>query len=175
MSTAATPRKARMRIFRAADAYEVDERIMPMEGLDEHVLAGFQQLEAHGIENGHKVRCLFQEEAGTGMSLIHIWYKSGFVLPQHKHNADCVYYVVAGEIHAGGMVVGQGDGLFIPKDHDYTYEAGPDGVELLEFRNAATFNIVFNGKDSKQWSRIVAAADSNADAWKLQSKPPERR
>jgi mannose-6-phosphate isomerase-like protein (cupin superfamily) len=175
MSSTAAPRTARMRIFRAADACELDERIMRMEGLDETVLAGFQRIEGHGIENGHRVRCLFQEEAGAGMSLVHIWYKSGFVLPQHRHNADCVYYIIAGEIHAGSVVVGQGDGLFIPKNHDYTYTAGPDGVELLEFRNAATFNIVFNGKDPNQWARIIAATDSNADAWKSQTKPPERR
>jgi hypothetical protein len=175
MSITAAPRKARMRIFRAADACEVDDKIMPMEGLDENVLAGFRDLESHGIENGHQVRCLFREESGTGMSLVHIWYKSGFILPQHKHNADCVYYVIAGEIHAGNAIVGQGDGLFIPKDHDYTYAAGPDGVELLEFRSAAMFNIVFNGKDSDQWTRIIAAADANADNWKSQKKPPERR
>jgi mannose-6-phosphate isomerase-like protein (cupin superfamily) len=173
MSSAAAPR-ARMRIFRAADAREVDETIMPMEGLDESVLAGFQRIEGHGIENGHQVRCLFQD-AAAGMSLVHIWYKSGFVLPQHRHNADCVYYVIAGEIHAGSVVVRQGDGFFVPKDHDYTYAAGPEGVELLEFRNAATFNIVFNSKDPNQWARIVAAVDSNANAWQSQTKPPERR
>jgi mannose-6-phosphate isomerase-like protein (cupin superfamily) len=175
MSSTAAPRKARMRIFRAADAYPVDEKMMPMEGLDEQVLSGFQQIEAHGIGHGHQVRCLFQDEAGAGMSLVHIWYKSGFILPQHKHNADCVYYVIAGEIHAGSVVIGQGDGLFIPRDHDYTYTAGPHGVELLEFRNAAIFNIVFNGKDSNQWTRIMAAVDSNVESWKSQTKPPERR
>jgi mannose-6-phosphate isomerase-like protein (cupin superfamily) len=175
MASAAASKKARMRIFRAANAYEVDEKIMRMEGLDENVRAGFQRVEKHGIDNGHKVRCLFQEHSGAGMSLIHIWYKSGFVLPQHKHDADCVYYVIAGEIHAGSAVVGQGDGLFIPKDHDYTYTAGPDGVELLEFRNAAAFNIVFNGTDANQWNRMIAAADANVDAWKAQMKPPERR
>jgi hypothetical protein len=164
-----------MRIFRAADAYELDEKIMPMEGLDEDVLAGFRQLEAHGIENGHQVRCLFREDVGAGLSLVHIWYKSGFILPQHRHNVDCLYYVIAGEIHAGSAVVGQGDGLFIPKDHDYTYAAGPEGVELLEFRSATAFNIVFNGKDSNQWTRISAAADANADAWKSQIAPPKRR
>ena len=174
MSSAAAPRTARMRIFRAADAYEVDETIMPIKGLDQSVLAGFQRIEGHGIENGHQVRCLFQEAAAR-MSLVHIWYKSGFVLPQHRHNADCIYYIIAGEIRAGGAVIGQGDGLFIPKGHDYTYTAGPDGVELLEFRNAATFNIVFNGKDSNQWTRIITAVDSNVDAWKSQTKPPQRR
>jgi hypothetical protein len=175
MTSTAVPRKSRMRIFRAADAYEVDDKMMPMEGLDEKVVAGFRQIEAHGIENGHQVRCLFQDEAGAGMSLVHIWYKSGFILPQHKHNADCVYYIIAGEIHAGSVVVGQGDGLFIPKDHDYTYTVGPAGVELLEFRNAATFNIVFNGKDPNQWTGISTAVDSNVELWKSQTKPPERR
>ena len=169
------PRGARMRIFRAAEAYEVDETIMPMAGLDENVLAGFQQVSGSGLEDGHRVRCLFQDKTGTGMSLVHIWYKSGFVLPQHRHDADCVYYVIAGEIHAGNAVVGQGDGLYIPKDHDYTYMAGPEGVELLEFRNTATFNILFNGKDPGQWTRIAAAATVNAEAWKLQTKPPARR
>ena len=170
-----TPRSSRMRIFRAAEGIELDETIMPMAGLDENVLAGFQQVAGSGLENGHRVRCLFQDKTGTGMSLVHIWYKSGFLLPQHRHDADCVYYVIAGEIHAGNAVVGQGDGLYIPKDHDYTYRAGPEGVELLEFRNAATFNILFNGKDPGQWTRMAAAAKDNADAWKLQTKPPVRR
>jgi len=169
------PKKARMRIFRAKDAYEVDEKIMPVEGLDEKVLAGFKQIADCGIENGHQVRCLFREEAGTGLSLVHIWYKSGFVLPQHSHDADCLYYVIAGEIHAGKVILGQGDGFLIPKNHDYTYAAGPEGVELLEFRNAATFNIVFNGKDPQQWTRMIDAAESNAETWKSQTKPPVRR
>ena len=175
MSSAAPERRARMRIFRAANACEVDEKIMPMEGLDGNVIAGFQQLESHGIANGHRVRCVFREETGAGLSLVHIWYKSGFIVPQHRHNVDCLYYVIAGEIHAGSAIVGQGDGLFIPKDHDYTYAAGPEGVELLEFRNAATFNIVFNGKDGGQWNRIAAAVDANAHAWKAQLEPPKRR
>ena len=169
------PRGARMRIFRASDAYEIDETIMPMVGLDENILAGFQQVAGSGLENGHRVRCLFQDKTGTGMSLVHIWYKSGFVLPQHRHDVDCVYYVIAGEIHAGNAVVGQGDGLFIPKEHDYTYVAGPEGVELLEFRSAATFNIRLNGKDPGEWARMAASAKANADAWKLQTKPPVRR
>lgn len=169
------PRGARMRIFRASEAYELDETIMPMAGVDDNVLAGFQQVAGSGLENGHRVRCLFQDKTGTGMSLVHIWYKSGFVLPPHKHDTDCVYYVIAGEIHAGNAVVGQGDGLFIPKDHDYTYTAGPEGVELLEFRSAATFNIMLNGKDPDQWTRIAAAAEANAEAWKSQTKPPVRR
>ena len=170
-----TPRGARMRIFRASDAYEVDETIMPMTGVDESVLAGFQEVAGSGLENGHRVRCLFQDKTGSGMSLVHIWYKSGFVLPQHRHDSDCVYYVIAGEIRAGNAVVGQGDGLFIPKDHDYTYVAGPEGVELLEFRNAATFNIMLNGKDPGQWTRMAESAKANADAWRAQTKPPARR
>jgi hypothetical protein len=55
------------------------------------------------------------------------------------------------------------------------YTAGPDGVELLEFRNAATFNIVFNGRDPRQWTRMVQAAEDNAEAWKRQKEPPARR
>lgn len=168
-------RSSRMRIFRAAEAYEVDETVMPMAGLDENVLAGFLQVAGCGLENGHRVRCVFQDKTGPGMSLVHIWYKSGFVLPQHRHDADCVYYVIAGEIRAGNAVVGQGDGLFIPKDHDYTYMAGPEGVELLEFRSVATFNIMLNGKDPDQWTRMAAAAEANAEAWKSQTKPPQRR
>jgi hypothetical protein len=164
-----------VKIFRADDAREVDGEVMAMEGMDEAVLAGFRQLAGHGLEEAQRLRCLFRTSGTPGLSLVHIWYKSGFVLPNHRHGADCVYYIIAGEIHMGGVVLRQGDGMFIPKDCDYMYTAGPDGVELLEFRNAATFNIVFNGRDPRQWTRMVQAAEDNAEAWKRQKEPPARR
>ena len=167
-------RRSRMRIFRDEDARVVDDEIMPMEGVDARILEGFKQLAGHGLEQAQTIRCLFRDEA-RGMSLVHIWFKSGFILPQHKHDADCVYYIIAGEIHAGSVVLRQGDGMFIPKDHDYTYIVGPQGVELLEFRNAAQFNIVLNANDAGQWQRMASAAKKNAEAWKRQLRPPARR
>jgi hypothetical protein len=30
---------------------------------------------------------------GLGMSLTTAWFKSGYSLPLHTHNADCLYYI----------------------------------------------------------------------------------
>jgi mannose-6-phosphate isomerase-like protein (cupin superfamily) len=164
-----------IRTFRWEDAAEVDGEIMAMEGVDDAVQAGFRQLAGNGLEEAQKIRCLFRDSGDPGSSLVHIWYKSGFVLPRHRHDADCVYYIIAGEIQMGNVVLRQGDGMFIPKNRDYMYSVGPDGVELLEYRNASRFNIVFDGRDSAQWTRMVQAAKDNADAWKQQNEPPARR
>jgi hypothetical protein len=70
------------------------------------------------------------------MSLVHAWFGPNFQLFRHSHPryGDCLYYIVAGEIIMGSRTLKAGDGFFVPNGAPYKYSAGPNGVEVLEFR-----------------------------------------
>jgi imidazolonepropionase-like amidohydrolase len=46
-----------------------------------------------------------------------------------------------------------------------TAEAGPDGVEVLEFRIATSFDMKIFDRTVEQWKPIVAAAEANYETW----------
>jgi quercetin dioxygenase-like cupin family protein len=162
-----------MTIFRGSDARDVQEH-MPSIGIDAGVEAGLGKLvEAVGtypLTSGTKAVLLFKEPGDRGMSLGYAWFKSGYVLPRHSHNADCLYYVLGGELHMGSQTLRKGDGVFIPADAGYTYEAGPNGVEVLEFRNATQFHLMFQGNDEAHWDRIASVLKNNCPKW--EGEPP---
>jgi hypothetical protein len=58
-----------------------------------------------------------------------------------------------------------GEGFFVPAGHPYTYEAGPDGVEVLEFRHATTFNMRILDREETQWAAIFDVAISQQEVW----------
>jgi quercetin dioxygenase-like cupin family protein len=178
-STPAAPANdtAGITLFRTADAGPLEESQMPMEGMDQSVAEGFAKvMEAGAAEDtGADVRCLFREPHAGGLSLCYAWFKSGYLLPRHSHDADCVYYVIGGELRLGNQVLRKGDGFFVPSGAPYSYRAGPEGVEVLEFRNATQFNIAFKGNDARQWERIAQAYRDNLPQWKGETVPPSDR
>ena len=167
--------RKRMRFFRAADATELDFERMPLENMNESVMAGFAKLMATGVQQGtgEKTVVLFSEPGDEGMSLVYAWFKSGYVLPKHSHSADCLYYVMAGELRLGSRTIRKGDGFFIPKDAAYTYEVGPNGLEILEFRNTGKFNFVFKNNDEEHWDKMAAVMTANAAKWADETAPSE--
>ena len=170
-------RRRGIQVFRFSDAEDLTEAHMPMEGVDEGVIAGFTKLaEAGGVDSGGEtVRCLFKEPRDDGLSLCYAWFKSGYVLPRHSHNADCVYFIVAGEIRLGKQVLGKGDGFFVPADAPYSYETGPEGAEVLEFRNASRFHILFRNNDEAHWERMAKAFRERRPHWSEETVPPSDR
>ncbi|GAB3290127.1 cupin domain-containing protein [Parahaliea aestuarii] len=166
-----------IRIFRAAEATPLTEEQMPMQGMDEGVIAGFTKVvEAGGAEGGgEKVLCLYRDEKPGGFSLCYAWFKSGFVLPRHSHNADCLYYVLGGEIHLGKKVLGKGDGFFVPSDAPYSYQTGENGAEVLEFRNAPFFHILFTNNSEAHWDKVANAFRERGELWKSELVPPTER
>jgi hypothetical protein len=86
--------------------------------------------------SGTSTTLLFSQPTPGGMSLAHVWFGANFPLFRHSHAAygDCVYYIVAGELHMGKRCLKPGSGMFVPNYHPYRFTAGPAGVELLEFR-----------------------------------------
>lgn len=117
---------------------------------------------------------LFREPGKQGMSLIYLWFKSGYVLPPHSHDGDCLYYVLAGELHMGSHVLRKGDGMRIPAHQVYTYEAGPEGVEVLEFRSATHFEIAMKGTGAN-WDRVAKVFGERAGLWQDETIPPSER
>jgi len=166
--------RKRMTLFRSSEARDIQDH-MPSIGIDADVQAGLGKLaEAAGtypMDSGAQALLLFSEPGEQGMSLSHVWFKSGYILPRHSHNADCLYYVIGGELHMGTQVLRKGDGVFIPADAGYTYEAGPQGVEVLEFRNATRFHFKFQGNDAAHWERIANVLRNNCPKWADESPP----
>jgi hypothetical protein len=98
------------------------------------------------------------------MSLVWSWFGPNYALPRHSHSADCLYYVVRGEAHLGNRVVGAGGGFFVPADAPYAYTAGPDGIEILEFRNATSFDMQITESPAR-WEKIVEGVREHAAGW----------
>jgi hypothetical protein len=109
-----------------------------------------------------------------GMSLTHVWFKSGYPLPLHSHTSDCLYYLLAGSIRVGTEELGPGDGFFVASDVPYTYETGPDGAEVLEFRSTDALNIRFMAKGRKAWDKTVAKLQERRDDWASEIPPSQK-
>lgn len=182
MSTTDSPeqsaptRRKRMEIFRFSDGERMKEDNMPFLGLDEKALAGvakLMQATPPDVE-GETTTVLFRERGEEGLSLAYAWFKSGYVLPRHSHDADCIYYIIAGSLVMGTQTLGKGDGMFIPRDATYAYEVGPEGLEVLEFRNASRFHIHFKDNDDAYWDKQAKARADNAPAWADEVPPSQR-
>jgi len=148
-----------------------------MTGVDAQVQAGLSRLAQAGVVAGIGDRSLllFSEPGETGFSLVHLWFKSGYVLLPHSHDCDCLYYVLAGSLRIGRHGLGKGDGMFVPAGQAYTYEAGEQGVEVLEFRNATRFGIDFKDGRDGSWDRLIAVFGDRAERWKNETVPPSER
>jgi mannose-6-phosphate isomerase-like protein (cupin superfamily) len=159
--------KHRIKIFRAADGMDLS---MPQEGVTPVDEIGIAQAYSSGLGDGSVVKSLFSD-ADSGISLSYAWFKANYMLLRHAHDVDCAYYVIAGQVHLGTEVLEAGDVFFVPANQLYQYSAGPEGVEILEVRNAATFNIRFSGNSAAVWGRIGAVAAANLTAWRSAPAP----
>jgi mannose-6-phosphate isomerase-like protein (cupin superfamily) len=99
-----------------------------------------------------------------GMSLVWVRFAAHYPLPRHSHSVDCVYYIVSGEIHMGSRVLRAGSGFFVAADAPYGYTAGPEGVEVLEFRAKSGFDSVVR-ESPAGWQRILEGVRAHRDQW----------
>lgn len=133
-----------------------------------------ENVDGASVLNGQIIKVLFRQEAEDGgFSLVYSWFKPNFLLPRHSHNADCLYYVVTGTAHLGQQVLRAGDGFFVPADAPYQYSAGPEGVEVLEFRKTGSFDMKITD-DTERYAKIFAVAAANAANWSSMTAPPQR-
>jgi quercetin dioxygenase-like cupin family protein len=156
-------------IFRAKNAADYDESglMTPAETSQVDAEAAAQAVEA-GMLEGSRVRLLFER---PGLSLTHAWFKSGFPLPRHSHDADCLYFVLAGSLRIGVEELSAGDGFFVGADVPYAYTPGPQGVEVLEFRTSDRFDIRVLAKNPAFWAKALATLDAKRVAWAGETPP----
>ncbi|MET0240889.1 MAG: cupin domain-containing protein [Sphingobium sp.] len=160
----------RFAVFRAKDAPSLEESgVMDAVPPSEAVLAGMAQVIDAGMGKGHFTRVLF---AQGGMSLAYAWFKSGFPLPRHSHNSDCLYYIVGGSLRLGTEELKTGDGFFIGADVPYTYTPGENGVEVLEFRTAERFDIRTLASNPAFWAKAAITAAAKRDVWPTETISP---
>jgi len=160
-------------IFRFATAPSLDETShMEVVGMNPEFEAGIGKALEAGFAEGNVVKTLFSR---FGFSLTYAWFKSGFPLPLHTHNADCLYYIVAGTLQLGAETLGAGDGFFIGADKAYRYTPGPEGVEVLEFRTEEDFDINFLAKSLPAWEKIAGAVRERRPDWANETPPSAPR
>ncbi|MEA3020300.1 MAG: hypothetical protein QOI47_1824 [Actinomycetota bacterium] len=125
----------------------------------------YTELDLKPLAAGSKTTVLFRGEGPSAFSLVYAWFGPGYRLPRHSHSADCLYYVVSGEAILGRRAVGAGSGFFVKAGQPYTYVAGADGVEVLEFRQSTSFDMQVLDQTVERWMPIVAAAVANQATW----------
>lgn len=123
-----------------------------------------EQMVEWALSGGHDVKVLFRQAEENGMSLVWSRFEAGYPLPRHSHSADCLYFVVSGEARMGNRRIPAGGGFFVPKDAPYAYTAGPDGIEILEFRTVSSFDMQIT-ESIDRWDRIVGEVREHKEAW----------
>lgn len=158
-------------IFRGAEAKDYSEHGCMEIVVDSPAIAeGLAHFHNEGAGDGQKVDMVYSR---PGFSLTHVWFKSGYPLPLHTHTSDCLYYIVAGSVRMGTEEMGPGDGFFVAGGVPYTYETGPEGAEVLEFRNTDTFDIRFMAKNAKAWDKAAATIREKREGWKTEVPPSQ--
>lgn len=162
---------AKIEIFRASGAQDLAERhLMEYVDLSPVIAAGMDRVVAEGVLDGTVVKTLFSM---PGFSLTYAWFKSGFPLPPHAHNSDCLYYVIAGELTMGTELLRAGDGFFVPAHVGYSYVPGPNGVEIVEFRHTEQFTFRFLARSESAWEKIVQKLREHHPNWADERAPRE--
>ena len=160
---------AKFQIFRFKDALGLMEagcmEVKPFTPLQR---AGMDKALAAGYMEGDQVTVLSQV---PGFGLTHVWFKEGYALPLHSHDADCMYYIIAGTLRLGTEELGPRDSFFVPGDVPYTYKVGKGGVELIEIRHANHFNFVNHANGEAWWDRAAEQTAEYREAWKTATPP----
>lgn len=163
----------RFAIYRGSDARDYGEHnVMALDDLTPIIMQGLTHFNEAGKGDGQKVSLLY---SAPGFSLTHVWFKSGYPLPLHSHTSDCLYYIIAGSMKVGTEEpLGPGDGFFVGTDVPYTYTPGPEGVEVLEFRNTDQLNIRFMGKTKAVWDKTAARIAARREDWETELPPTQK-
>lgn len=149
-----------MSIHRFSEADEIDDANHDMVNFQEpDVIAGFTWISDR--RHGRRRHACEAPLLGGRNEFDYVWFKSGFLFPKHHHNADCLYFVMAGELQLGSQTISKGDSFRIPKDSSYRYKTGPQGVEVLEFRDEGRYNLVIDKHSAEEWEKIAASVGDN--------------
>jgi mannose-6-phosphate isomerase-like protein (cupin superfamily) len=131
-------------------------------------LRGLQQLREDTGPPGASAMVLFSSET---LHVSYAWFKSGYPLPLHSHDADCYYLIVGGSMKVGTEVLEKGDGVLIPAGAPYTVTPLDEGVEFIEFRNSEDYDTNFRSKSETYWDRIAETRKARGSIWAEEAQP----
>lgn len=129
---------------------------------------GLQLMYESDDSGGATVRVLF---SSPDLHVSYVWFKSGFPLPLHSHDVDCLYQILAGTVALGTEELAKGDSVFIPAGVPYTMNPGADGVEFLEIRKAHDYDTRYVAKTDAYWDKIAETRKERAPIWKQEQAP----
>lgn len=66
--------------------------------------------------------------------LIEVCYAPNAEVQLHAHEADEIIFVRSGLMYAGNRALHPGDSIYIAGHTFYKFRAGPDGLQMLNFR-----------------------------------------
>jgi len=160
-------------IYRAGQAAPlptVEERGMHRAGYVPHpaMIRGMTQLVEKGVARGAETRVLL---SSPNLHVTYVWFKSGFPLPLHSHDADCFYQIIAGSMDVGTEEVRKGDSVFVPAGAPYSFTPGDEGVEFLEIRTSDNFDTVYRATTDVYWDRLATKVTARQDAWETEQQP----
>jgi mannose-6-phosphate isomerase-like protein (cupin superfamily) len=169
---AVTEKRHGITIHRASDAIDLAETdFMTRAEVSDEVSRGVSEITRAGVGTGAEVKVLVRDAGG--FSLVYLWFKENYPLPRHSHNVDCMYYVISGSAVMGNQTLQAGDSFFVPAGAPYQYNAGPDGVEVLEVRyGAQQFDIELSEATPARWQAIAEVVKANRDRWADASTSP---
>lgn len=159
-------------VFRSSNAadFETSGMMTAAGTIAEAVGQASMALVDEGMLEGSKLRVLYRRPGG--FSLSYAWFKSGFPLPLHSHSTPCLYFILAGTLRIGTQELGKGDGFYIDPNVPYIYEPGPDGVEVLEFRDTDSFDIRIRSRNVKWWNKALDRLKRVRTNWTKEAAPP---
>lgn len=159
-------------IFRGADAPGlVEHGGISLADATPEALAGLQAMDEAGATDGGIGDVPYSRPE---MSLSRLVLKSGYPLPLHTHDCNCLYYIAAGSVVIGTETVRAGDGFYVGAEVPYGYVAGPEGAIVLEFRALEHFNIRFRIGGEAGWAKMVDQVAGARERWAGEALPELR-
>ena len=76
--------------------------------------------------------------------------EAGMVAEPHIHSQDEVIFIVEGELTLGDRKCGPGTVVFVEKDTEYGFTAGPKGVRFLNIRPGRTTTTMMGPEGKKE-------------------------
>tara|TARA_B100000029_G_C17222278_1_gene832173 strand:- start:49 stop:714 length:666 start_codon:yes stop_codon:yes gene_type:complete len=123
--------------------------------------------------SGSSENRLMRQDEGfeNGFRATHVWFGPNFHLFRHSHAAgDCTYLVMAGELTMGNRTLKAGSTVFVPNQMPYKFVAGPDGVEVVEFRSGGRIpgkaGMRIEETSLKAVQKIIDDYNANSHLWK---------
>jgi hypothetical protein len=114
---------------------------------------------------GTQLDVVFRDSRPDGFSLISVRLAPDFIVTSHRHDVDCLYYVISGCVMLGRRRLDPGGGFLVLANRAYGYRAGPDGATVLEFRKATSFGTVVTESSPAKW-REFADVVGRAGDWR---------